>query len=82
MRNVETAIAALGDLDFATTAKVCSIKRMLDELPEEHRTPMDDAIHQAKSLTGIRAVLLGLGYDIATTTISRHRAGICKCPKR
>lgn len=80
--DVQAALAALGELGMSTTAKICSVKRMLDELPVEHRDAMASALlAPGKSHVGIRRILLEIGYDIPADTIGRHRAGICKCPK-
>lgn len=80
--DIDAALAALSNLGLAPTSKVCSIQRMLDQLPDEHRGAMAEAIMLPnQSRVGIRRILLELGFDIPADTIGRHRSGICKCPK-
>lgn len=61
---------------------ICGVHRVLERLDpveaDELRVAMDDPSIMHSVLS---KVLKTRGFDVADQTVSRHRNGICRCPR-
>lgn len=59
---------------------LCTVARIMAEMSEIDATDLDTAFKDPKySNKSIFMVLRGRGYDVAQTTVARHRRGECAC---
>lgn len=59
---------------------LCTVARILSEMTELDASDLDTAFRDLKySNKSILVVLRARGYDVAQTTVARHRRGECAC---
>lgn len=59
---------------------LCTVARIMSEMPEVDAVDLDTAFKDLKySNKSILMVLRARGFDVAQTTVARHRRGECAC---
>lgn len=65
--------------EFTFKTNKCSLGVLIDDLPEEDRRALANALESKASNRGIHEALRSEGFKIDRQTITLHRKGFCRC---